>query len=280
MKRILITGISGYIGSHLSQKLQNRYEIIGLDVLLPQTKVADHILNDIRSIYPISYKIDTIIHLAAKVRVNESIIRPIDYYETNLLGTINLLKTVPCNNFIFASTGCAEYCNNPYGTSKKAAEDAVESFCRSKGINYSLFRFYNVIGSSGFKPTNPDGLFYNLIRACHTKKFTIFGNDYDTSDGTAERDYVHVDEICEALITAIERPANGLENLGHGLGRSVKEICQLFQLVNGVSFDIEYGPRRNGDLARSILDNPSVYLPNLYSLEYLLVTPRNYVKEN
>jgi len=273
MKRILITGLSGYIGSHLSQKLQNKYEIIGLDVLLPKTQVADHILNDIRNIYPISYKIDTIIHLAAKVRVNESVIKPIDYYETNLQGTINLLKTIPCNNFIFASTGCAEYCNNPYGISKRAAEDVVEAFCRSLGINYTLFRFYNVIGSSGFRPTNPDGLFYNLLKAIDSGTFTIFGNDYETRDGTAERDYVHVDEICQALAQAIEHPANRLENLGHGQGQSVLEIVKLFKYVNNVDFDIQFGTRRNGDLARSILDNPSVYLPNLYSIEDLLIIP-------
>ncbi|MEY4331969.1 MAG: hypothetical protein RLZZ196_707 [Bacteroidota bacterium] len=275
MKRILITGVSGYIGSHLSEKLREKYQLIGLDILLPQTLLADHILNDLRHLYKISYRIDTIIHLAAKVKVNESITKPAEYYETNLQGTINLLKTIPCNNFIFASTGCAEYCNNPYGISKKAAEDCVREFCSQNNIPYTIFRFYNVIGSNGFAPTNPDGLFYNLIRATKTGKFTIFGNDYNTLDGTAERDYVHVDEICEAIAMAIETPSNHIENLGHGQGQSVKQIVKLFQHVNQTTFDIEYAPRRSGDLERSILDKPSVYLPNLYSIEDLLVVPKN-----
>jgi len=278
MKTILITGNSGYIGSHLTKCLKEEYKIIGLDLATPKANVWDHIQVDIRSLAaPINYQIDTVIHLAAKVKVNESVLDPIDYYSTNLNGTLNLLEKIKCKNFIFASTGSAEYCNNPYGISKRAAEDCVQQFCKTNGIPFTIFRFYNVIGSSGFAPTNPDGLFYNLIKAVTSGNFTIYGHDYNTEDGTAVRDYVHVDEICSAITNAIDAPAFNVENLGHGQGYTVKQITELFQSVNNVSFQINYGPRRAGDLERSVLSNPSLYLPKTYNIQNLLQIPKSIV---
>lgn len=277
MKNILITGNSGYIGSHLSNRLKSKYRVIGLDLVKPQVTINDHIIGDIRQIKAWTMEIDTVIHLAALVKVNESVINPLNYYSTNLNGTTNLLHKMQgtIKNFIFASTGSAEYCNNPYGVSKRAAEDCIKEFCGMAKINYTSFRFYNVIGSSGFPPTNPDGLFYNLLKAKQRGVFTVFGNDYNTKDGTAERDYVHVDEICAAIETAIDQPANGIENLGHGKGHTVNEIIDLFKQVNRCNFDVLYGPRRNGDLERSVLDNPSTYLQNLYTMEELVKIPES-----
>jgi len=273
MKTVLITGSSGYIGSHLTKLLSKNYHVIALDLNPSKVSIDNFHQLDIRSIKSFPVKVDTIVHLAALVQVNESLKDPLNYYSTNLFGTTNILNTIDCNNFIFASTGTAEHCNHPYSISKRAAEDCVAHYCHLYNKNYTIFRFYNVIGSSGFAPTNIDGLFYNLIKATKTGQFTIYGNDYDTIDGTAERDYVHVDEICEAIETAVERPANQLENLGHGKGFSVKQIATIFQNVNRKNFEIKYGPRRDGDLERSILSNPSLYLPNLYSIEDLLTIP-------
>jgi UDP-glucose 4-epimerase len=132
-----------------------------------------------------------------------------------------------------------------------------------------MFRFYNVIGTDGIKPTNPDGLWSSLTKAVETGEFTIFGDDYDTLDGTCMRDYVHVNEICHALMTAIEKPANGLENLGHGFGKSVKQVVETFKLVNNVDFKVKIGPRKKGDPAVSVLSNPSSYLKELYKFEDL-----------
>lgn len=275
MKTLLITGNSGYIGSHLSAKLRDRYRIIGLDVNKPQCEIHDHVTADVRSIQNFPYEIDTIIHLAALVRVNDSVKQPLNYYSTNLNGTTNILHHVNCDNFIMASTGSAEYCNNPYGVSKRAAEDCVQQFCQEHNINWTTFRFYNVMGSSGYAPTNPDGLFYNLIRAVDTGQFRVFGSDYCTRDGTAERDYVHVDEICAAIDTAIDQPANGLENLGHGHGHTVLEMIDIFQQINSVKFTVNMAPRREGDLERSVLDNPSGYLPHNYCIQDLLRMPDN-----
>jgi UDP-glucose 4-epimerase len=186
---------------------------------------------------------------------------------------MNVLNKVPTKNFIFASTGAAALCESAYGISKRAAEDCVEEYCtrHSPNTNYTMFRFYNVIGSSyGIQPTNPDGLMYNLIKAKDTGKFTIFGKDYNTPDGTCIRDYVHVLEICDALKTAIEKPANTLECLGHGVGYTVKEMVSLFQKVNNCDIDVTYGPRRKGDAAVSVLEDVSSYMKNLYKFEDLL----------
>ena len=275
MKTILITGNSGYIGSHLTNLLNQKYNVIGLDLIPNKANVTEQLICDIRNVPDLDLEFDAVIHLAALVKVNESVINPIQYYATNLNGTINLLHKIKnkTTNFIFASTGSAEYCNNPYGVSKKAAEDCVKQFCNDNNVNFTTFRFYNVIGSSGFSPTNPDGLFYNLLQAKSRGVFTIFGNDYSTKDGTAVRDYVHVDEICKAIEKAINTPANKIENLGHGQGHTVKEIVTLFQKHNNCEFDVKYGARRLGDLERSVLDNPSLYLDNIYGIEELVKIP-------
>jgi UDP-glucose 4-epimerase len=113
---------------------------------------------------------------------------------------------------------------------------------------------------------------YNLIKARETGEFTIYGNDYDVSviDGTCIRDYVHVNEICDALMQAIEKPSNSIESLGHGVGYTVQEIVDLFKKVNECDFEVKYGPRRKGDLPSSVLANVSPYMRNLYTMEELL----------
>lgn len=271
MKKILITGNSGYIGSHLSKLLDGEYELYGMDLKSPQYNVTKQFKHDIRQNIPVSsIEFDTVIHLAALVNVSESEKMPTDYYMTNFCGTLNVMNTVKFKNFVFASTGAAEKCESAYGTSKKAAEDCVREWCNFKNVSYTTFRFYNVIGSDGFKPTNPDGLMYNLIKALDTKEFTIYGDDYTTVDGTCVRDYVHVMEICNALKEAIENPANSLQNLGHGIGHTVKEMVEIFGLANNLTINTTYGPRRKGDIETSVLADVSPYMKQLYDIDDLL----------
>jgi UDP-glucose 4-epimerase len=270
MKKVLITGNSGYIGSHLSKLLNDEYEVYGLDIVGPQFKVKKHYNLDIKSQLKVNEEFDAIIHLAALVNVGESESQPTDYYMTNLFGTLNILQHIKTKNFIFASTGAAEKCESAYGVSKRATEDCVREFCQVNKVPFTTFRFYNVIGSDGFKPTNPDGLMYNLMQAPIKGSFTVFGNDYDTPDGTCIRDYVHVNEICHALKLAIEEPSNSLENLGHGVGHSVGEMVQIFESINNVKFFTLYGPRRQGDIEVSVLSNPSKYMKKLYTITELL----------
>lgn len=275
MKKVLITGNSGYIGSHLSKMLADSYEVYGLDINLPQTDCLKDWYNiDIRKLFTIDQEFDAVIHLAALVNVGESEQQPISYYITNLNGTMNVINKIKTKNFIFASTGAAAGCESAYGISKRAAEDVVREYCTIHNPkDYTIFRFYNVIGSDGFAPTNPDGLMYNLMKSKEKGEFTIFGNDYDTRDGTCIRDYVHVNEICDALRSAIEKPSNQIECLGHGVGYTVAEIVNKFREVNNIpniNLLTKIGPRRKGDLAVSVLDNVSPFMKNLYTLEQLL----------
>ena len=274
MKKVLITGNSGYIGSHLSKMLMDtlKYEVHGLDIRDPQYPLHKFYRQDINRQFTIDEEFDAVIHLAALVNVGESEQIPIQYYITNLNGTMNVINKVKTKNFIFASTGAAVGCESAYGISKRAAEDVVREYCtRHRKQDYTIFRFYNVIGTTVVPPTNPDGLMYNLMKARDIGEFTIFGNDYDVStDGTCVRDYVHVNEICDALKQSIEKSSNSIESLGHGVGWTVKEIVDEFQKVNHVDFEVKYGPRRKGDLASSVLDNVSPYMRNLYTMDELL----------
>lgn len=281
MKKILVTGCSGYIGSHLCKMLEKDYQVYGLDISEPQHPVKEFYQIDINKPFQTGEddNFDAVVHLAALVNVGESEQIPIQYYITNLNGTMNVVNKIKCNNFIFASTGAAESCHSAYGISKRAAEDVVKEYCtKHRPTPYTIFRFYNVIGTSGYAPTNPDGLMYNLMKTQETREFTIFGNDYQTPDGTCIRDYVHVDEICDAIRTAIEKPANKVECLGHGIGYTVREIVDIFEQVNEDilypndedAIVIKKGPRRPGDAPMSVLDDVSPYMKNLYSIEDLL----------
>lgn len=278
MKKILITGNSGYIGSHLSQLLLkvDGLHLTGLDKKSPQVEVHHQCTVDIRDSFLLDTEFDTVIHLAALVNVGESEQIPMDYYNTNLNGTINVLNSVQTKNFIFASTGAAEGCSSAYGVSKRAAEDVVWELCKKKEIDYTTFRFYNVVGCDGILPTNPDGLMFNLIKAIDSKSFTIFGNDYEQSwDGTCVRDYVHVNEICEALKLAIEKPSNKIECLGHGVGHTVREMVNIFREVNNCDFDVKYAKRREGDLPSSVLEDVSSYMIQKYSIQDLMRVDNN-----
>lgn len=273
MKKILITGCSGYIGSHLCKLLKGKYIIHGLDLNDPRQPIDTFFNGDICEEYIDNFvdtHYDTIIHLAALVRVGESEEIPTKYYETNLFGTANILKSINCNNFILASTGAASVCNSAYGISKRAAEDVVKELSHLYDINYTIFRFYNVIGSSGFPPTNPDGLFRKLIDSKESGEFTIYGADYNTKDGTCVRDYVHVDEICTAIETAIENPSHKIECLGHGVGYSVKEMVDIYQKVNDIKINVKNGPRREGDAESTVLKDVSKYMKTLYTIDQLL----------
>ena len=272
MKKVLVTGCSGYIGSHLVKMLADKYEVHGLDINVPQANgLREFYQHDIRKLIDLSIEFDAVIHLAALVNVGESEKMPIQYYITNLNGTMNVINKIKTKNFIFASTGAAEGCESAYGISKRAAEDVVrEYYTQHKPTPYTIFRFYNVIGSDGFDPTNPDGLMHKLMKAKEKGEFTIFGTDYGSYDGTCVRDYVHVNEICDALRSAIEKPSNQIECLGHGVGHSVRDIVNLYKKVNNVEFTVKEDPRRKGDLAVSVLDNVSPYMKELYSLEELL----------
>ena len=277
--KILITGNAGYIGSHLTKLLSDRndLELYGIDRNAPQLPVKEHSRTNIAMpgyfMWTRDFEFDCVIHLAAEVAVGRSVTNPIVYYQTNTLGTLRVLQDLKCKRFIHASTGSAGPMNNPYGISKRASEEIVDQYCKERSIPFTTFRFYNVTGSDGIKPTNPDGLMWNLMNAQKTGVFNLFGDDYDTLDGSAVRDYTHVNEICRALEQAIDRSTNQIENLGHGVGTTVKQMIDLYKKVNNCEFEVQVCPRRAGDLERSVLDNPSPFMQQLYTMEDLLWVP-------
>jgi UDP-glucose 4-epimerase len=274
--KILITGNSGYIGSHLTKLLSKRQdlELYGLDRNSPLLPVKKHALNNIilsdPFLWPTDFEFDCVIHLAAEVAVGRSVSNPILYYQTNTLGTLRVLQDLKFKRFVHASTGSAGPMNNPYGISKRASEEIVDQYCKDNSIPFTTFRFYNVTGTDGIDPTNPDGLMWNLMNAQKTGVFNLFGDDYNTRDGSAVRDYTHVNEICNALEQAIDRSTNQIENLGHGVGTTVKQMIDLYKTVNNCDFEVRVCPRRDGDLERSVLDNPSSFMQKLYTMEDLL----------
>ena len=270
MKKVLITGSSGYIGRHLLDVLPNYYTV-GLDRSFKPQSADRFIQQDILEGKCVDGKFDTVIHLAGLVNVGDSVKYPMRYYDTNVTGTLKMLENVEFNNFIFASTGAAQNPTSPYATSKKVTESMVRQYCDLNDKQFTVFRFYNVIGSAGYEPTNIDGLMYNLMKARKTGEFNLYGNDYNTLDGTAVRDYIHVHEICEAIKTAVEKPSNLLlENLGTGTGYTVQQIIDTFKKVNNCDFKVNVKPRRSGDLEHSVLIGASGYMKKLYSLEEML----------
>lgn len=269
MKKILVTGSSGYIGSHLCKMLQNKYIVHGLDIKNPIIDVDRFYLTDIRDKFNLPESYDCVIHLAALVNVGASQKDPIGYFTTNVTGTINTFA-INTDNYILASTGAAMTNASHYGTSKRMAENCVSQYMNKHHVDYTMFRFYNVIGTDGIEPTNVDGLMYNLYQAQSRGWFMVYGNDYDTIDGTCVRDYVHVNEICNALEKAIDDPSKQIENLGHGVGKSVKQIIDCFKSINDVEFTVHYTDRRKGDIPISVLDTPSRYMEQLYTFEDLL----------
>ena len=279
MIKILITGNAGYIGSHLTQLLNKRndLELYGLDRNAPQLPVKEQSRNNIAMpgyfMWQRDFEFDCVIHLAAEVAVGRSVKNPIVYYQTNTMGTLRILQELKYKRFIHASTGSAGPMNNPYGISKRASEEIVDQYCKENNIPFTTFRFYNVTGSDGIKPTNPDGLMWNLMNAQKTGVFNLFGNDYNTEDGSPVRDYTHVNEICNALEQAIDRSTNQIENLGHGVGTSVLQMIELYKTINNCKFEVNICPRRAGDLERSVLDNPSPFMQKLYTMEDLLWVP-------
>lgn len=264
MKKILVTGSEGYIGKHLIKMLGDKYDVFKLDLVDPTNPI------DIRKSFEMPAEFDAVVHLAALVNVSRSTKFPLEYHDTNVNGTVNCLRGLRYKNFVFASTGSAVGMASPYAISKRMAELIVEDFCQKTNKDYTMFRFYNVTGVDGFPPTNPDGLMASLMRAQDEGVFYVYGGDYNTPDGSAIRDYTHVNEICSALIKAIETPSNKLENLGHGVGTSVLEMVKLYKEINGCDFKVEICDRRPGDLEISVLDNVSSYMTKMYDIRDLL----------
>lgn len=226
-------------------------------------------------------KIDTIIHFAAVKSVNESIKLPDKYYKINIEGTLNLLemmKKFNCKNFIFSSSatvyGEQSYpvdensktginITNPYGKTKYFVEEIIKDYSKAyPNLNFIILRYFNPVGAheSGLIGEDPNDIPNNLlpfilkVAVNKLDKLTIFGNDYNTYDGTCIRDFIHVVDLAEAHLFAynalIDNKISGLRiyNVGTGKGISVGEFIKTFEEVNMIKINWEFGQRREGDL--------------------------------
>lgn len=270
-KHILVTGATGYIGAHVLKELyhvvhEHHLYIEALDIDTTNRNYINQychtlIQHDVRDIGQ-GLEYDVVIHLAGLVQVGESMEKPYEYYDTNLNGTINILKNVKCKHFIFASTAGAFDPVSPYAKSKVAAEDVI----RQLAPGYTIFRFFNVAGSNGehrqFGPST------HLVRvaaeaaAGKREGVTINGNDYLTRDGTCVRDYIHVVDLAKAIVkAALSTPKNAkYECLGSNKGFTNLDVVDIMKYVTGKDFPVRFGPRREGDPTILQVDGTSEYL--------------------
>ena len=282
---ILIVGGAGYIGSHLNKEISKK----GIKTIIFDNLSYGHRdfvkwgtfekgdlgnIEDIRSVFR-KYPIEAVMHFAAFTYVGESVEDPQKYYLNNVKNTLNLLQVMLEENvkyFVFSST-CATYGNpveipitenhpqnpiNPYGKGKLIVETVLKDYSDAYGLKYASLRYFNAAGA------DPDGDVGELhdpethliplildVAAGKREDIKIFGTDYDTPDGTCIRDYIHVTDLAEAHILALEYLQNGGKsdffNLGNGNGFSVKEVIETARKVTGKNIKAAEADRRPGD---------------------------------
>lgn len=294
--KILVTGGLGFIGSHtVVELIESGHEVVIVDNLCnSKIEVLDSI-EKITNVRPKFYeydlldrnnlnnifeenKIDGVIHFAALKAVAESIEKPLDYYENNLIGTLNLLRCMREHgvySFVFSSSACvygmpesnpidesffSKSATNPYGRTKCFIEDILND-CYKADNNYkiTILRYFNPVGAhrSGLLGEDPNGIPNNLmpimlkVAEGKMEKLHIYGNDYDTQDGTCIRDFIHVVDLAKGHVKAIEKIKDSgvyTYNLGTGKGTTVLELIQSFNRVNGDLIKYDFVDRRPGDV--------------------------------
>lgn len=282
--KVLITGVTGYIGSHLAKVLfEAGHHVVGLDTEWKKhndvSRYCHRILIKDVTKHVCDEDYDVIVHLAGLIQVEESVAHPTKYYSTNLGGTVNMLRQNINGepHFIFASTAGAFDAQSPYARSKLAAEDVI----KEKSKNYTIFRFFNVAGSDGMH--RQVGRASHLIRiAAETAAgkrdyMSIYGEDYDTPDGSCVRDYIHVVDLVNAIRDTIKHgPFNTpYECIGSGKGYSVKEVVQAMKDVTGQDFTVKMAGRRDGDPASLAIDNQFNLLHPQYQLKDMCLSAYN-----
>lgn len=288
MTAILVTGGAGYIGSHAVLALQAAgYEVVVLDNLVyGHRDLVESVLNvelivgdtqDRQLLDQIfaNRSIAAVMHFAAYAYVGESVQNPAKYYRNNVSGTVVLLEAMVAAQiscFVFSST-CASYGVphqipisedhpqhpiNPYGWSKRMVEQILQDFDTAHGLRSMIFRYFNAAGADpktrlGEDHTPETHLIPLVLLTAlgHRSSISIFGDDYDTHDGTCIRDYIHVADLAQAHVQGVEHLLGGgssqILNLGNGMGFSVQEVIETARQVTGLPIPVQIAPRRPGD---------------------------------
>jgi UDP-glucose-4-epimerase GalE len=286
---VLVVGGAGYIGSHAALALKRRgYEAIVYDNLVAGhselAKGFELIQGDIADsakLGPVLRRVDAVMHFAAHAYVGESVVNPRKYFQNNVLGGISLLNAVldsKVRKFIFSSS-CAVYGTpakvpmtedlprvpvNPYGVTKLIFEQALEAYGPAYGLGYVNLRYFNAAGAdenlmAGEMHSPETHLIPSAFEAIHGQRpaLEIFGDKYPTPDGTCVRDYIHVTDLAEAHVAALEYLAGGKStalNLGTGRGYSVREILSSIKRVTGHEVPSRMAPPRPGDPPQLVAD--------------------------
>ncbi len=287
---ILMIGGAGYIGSHVAYLASKQYRVILLDALLHGQVFAHPWATFVRGDYGdktllealfSQNRIDAVMHFAGHIEVGESVRNPLSYYHNNVANTITLLQVMrayACNTLIFSSS-CAVYgapqytpineehpCNpmSPYGKTKAIIEQLLYDCDHAYGIKYVSLRYFNAAGALPqhglYEQHHPEThLIPLLIRAAYQQTpFSIFGTDYDTPDGSCIRDFLHVVDIAEAHVRALDYLNQGNAslccNLGTGHGISVKQVIAMVERVIGLGISVIEKSRRPGDPAVLVAD--------------------------
>ncbi|AWZ49235.1 UDP-glucose 4-epimerase GalE [Clostridiaceae bacterium 14S0207] len=313
--KILVCGGAGYIGSHMvAELLENGHEVVILDNFqkghrdaILGGKVYKGDLRD-RSVLDKVFsenKIDAVIDFAADSLVGESVAEPLKYFDNNIGSTINLLKAMRDHEvkyIVFSSTaatygepenipiveGDRNLPTNPYGESKLAVEKILKWCDNAYGIKYTALRYFNAAGAHVDgkigEDHNPESHLIPIILQTalgKRDKIFIFGDDYNTEDGSCVRDYIHVTDLANAHLLALKRLMNGGEsriyNLGNGKGFSVKEVIEVARKVTGKEIKAEIAERRAGDPATLIASSKKAmeelqWKPKYNSLETIIDT--------
>ncbi|MDD3237113.1 MAG: UDP-glucose 4-epimerase GalE [Candidatus Gastranaerophilales bacterium] len=296
---ILITGGAGYIGSQTALNLLEKDEDVVIfdnfsighkeiiDEIIKEYPSANFVKGDLKNFEEINqvfkeYKIDSVLHCAAMSIVSESVVDPQKYYSNNVLGSLNLLDAMVENNVknIVLSSSCSVYGEqeylpidekhpvnpvNPYGATKLAVEGMLRDYELAYGIKFVILRYFNVIGADGKNRTGEwypgeTRLITNLMKKIvNGGVFKIFGDDYDTKDGTCVRDYINVEDIADAhklaLDYLVKNQKSEIFNLGSMHGYSVKEILNAVKKTLNIEIDVEVCKRRQGDPAVLFADS-------------------------
>lgn len=256
-------------------------KIIGKKIKFYKNDVCD--TDALRKIFK-KENIDSVIHFAGLKAVGESVAKPLEYYSNNLISTLRLLEVMRefgCNNFVFSSSATVYgspktvpikedfelSATNPYGMTKLMIEDILRDYAKAnKDINIALLRYFNPIGAheSGTIGEDPCGIPNNLmpyitqVAVGKLKELSVFGNDYDTVDGTGVRDYIHVCDLARGHVLALDKIAGGVGlvtyNLGTGKGYSVLQMVKAFENASGKTVPYKIVARRPGDIAACYAD--------------------------